>query len=239
MRTNIPLVLMTLVLGSSMVQGCGDESAAPKGDLHVVYRIGSGSIDCEEAMINSLRVRLSDPKGAEVLNDTFPCNPDNQGVVLQGVDEGSYDVMVEGLSGASVVTYTGQAAEMVDVIGDRTNGPVTIVLNQVLPSLLLWIDFLEAGNCLKFGVEGIRVVLYRNGTSPIYDATFECALRLADSLLIDGLSDSAYYDLRVRGTNANDEATYEYDENGITITAGTPTERSVLLRPCSGLCASP
>lgn len=233
MRAIILPVLMALVLG------CGDDATVRTGDLHVRYRIGSGSVNCSEAMINSLRVRLSTPKGAEVLNNTVTCDPDNQLIVLQDLDEGSYDVKLEGLSSASTVIYTGQTDEVVDVIGDQTNGPVTIVLTQVQPSLLLWVDFIEAGNCLKFEVEGIRVVLYKNGSSPEYDETFDCTARLADSLLIEGLSDTAYYDLRVRGTNANGEFTYEYNEDGITPMAGTPTERVVLLHSCSGLCASP
>lgn len=231
----------SMMLGLILVfalASCSEESIAT-GDLQVRYRIGSGSSNCDDVDIHSVRVYLLTSGGAEVADETFACDPAGQTVLLEGIEAGSYAVRVEGLDRGSDVVYTGELDDMVDVAGNQTNGPVTVVLTQLRPALLLWLDFAEAGNCSRFEVEDIVIVLYENGASPIYDETFGCADRLADSLLIEGLSDSAYYDLRIRGTNSNGEYTYEYDEDGITVSAGAPTERAVELESCDGLCTDP
>jgi hypothetical protein len=67
----------------------------------------------------------------------------------------------------------------------------------------------------------------------------DCATQITDSLLIDDLSDSSIYDLRVRGTNDNGEYTYEYNADGIVATPGAPTVVSAELTPCTGLCSAP
>ena len=168
------------------------------------------------------------------------CNPDDQAVLLTDIEAGRYTVRVNGLDRDGVTIYTGESASQVEVVANQTNGPVSIVLDQVEPSLQLWFGFAEPGGCDRFEVVDVQVVVYRNGTSRFYDETFTCvALTTGSGLLIDELSDTSTYDVRVRGTNSNDEYTYEYNEDGIEVSAGGATEVSVTLTACAGLCTDP
>ncbi len=216
--------------------GCGDGSIL-KGDLLVDYRVGSGSSTCADVKIQSIRVHVM-KDDTEIAAGTFDCAPANQTVTLRYIDEGTYDVKVDGLAGNGDVTYSGRTDNF-EVVGDQVSGPVMVVLDQILPSLLLWFDFDDIGGCTKFGVTQIRLVLYKDGASSIRDTTTECAVQMNESVLINGLSDTATYDLRVRGLNAAGDLTYEYNRNDIVLNAGPPTELTVVLSACNGLCTAP
>ncbi len=235
-QTFLPLIAAFFALSS--LAGCGGDGSVETGDLQIAYRIGSGSSTCAQVGIDFVRVRLMTSGGTQVLEETVACAPADQNVMLKDVEEGTYTVKVDGLAGGNNVIYTGTTGS-VKVLGKQTNGPVTVVMTQVLPSLRLWIDFAEAGNCSKFAVKTIRIVLYKDGASVVYDEDFDCAERLADALLIENLSDTATYDLRVRAANSNGEYTFSYDEDGISVGAGEPTERTVELVACTGICAQP
>ncbi len=127
-----------------------------------------------------------------------------------------------------------------EVNADETNGPVAAILDQIRPSIRLWVGFAEVGGCERFEVENIQIVIYENGASRFYDQQFSCIeLTTGDGLLIEEMSDTALYDVRVRGLNENDEYTYAYDEDEVEVSAGAATEVTAELALCSGLCEAP
>jgi len=234
-------VAIALAISTVLVAGtaCDDEVTAQFGDLQITYRIGSGTSTCEEVGIAFVRVYLDVSETETALDEIASCTPDDQSVVLQDVPVGTYDIRVEGMDSDNGVIYSGATEENVEVVADQTNGPVNVVLTQLRPAIMIWFDFAEAGNCSRFEVADIEVVLYENGSSQIYSETFPCETRISESLLIENLSETSTYDLRVRGTNDNDEYTYEYNQDAITVAPGAPTEIGAELEACSGLCSAP
>jgi len=218
---------------------CGEEPAAGTGDLQVVYRVGSGSQTCEDAGIAFVEVEVLDSSDTVVADTTVVCSPDDQSVILEDIVEGSYNVVVSGLNDQNAIIYSGETSAPVTVAPDQTNGPETVVLDQLKPSIMVWIGFADVGGCERFGVDEIVVVLYENGSSSEFDETYACSDRIEEGLLIEDLSATSTYDLRVRGTNENGEYTYEFDEDGIAVAAGPPTEVSAELSSCSGVCSAP
>ena len=221
--------LATLVFAALAPLGAGCDDGTPAvqtGDLQVTYRVGSGSSSCADVGIAFVRVHIGISGTEDLLYDTFACDPAEQSVSFAGVEAGTYTIRVEGLDAATDVIYRGEGASPVTVVADRTNGPVNVVLDQLRPSMEIFFGFGDVGGCDRFGVVDILVRLYENGSSVVHDASYDCATQLVRSLLIENLSDTSTYDLRVRGTNEFGEGTYEYDRDAILVTAGAPTEVS-------------
>jgi hypothetical protein len=103
----------------------------------------------------------------------------------------------------------------------------------------VFFGFGEVGGCTRFGVSGILVRVYENGSSLVHDQVYECETQIVSSLVIPDLSATSTYDLRVRGLNEFDEGTYEYDRDGITVAVGAPTPVSAEMTPCTGICSTP
>jgi hypothetical protein len=232
------IAFLALVVSAALV-ACDDDTSPQLGDVQVTYRIGSGSSTCEDVNIAFVRVYMMTSETTSEMDETFACDPDRQTVTLQDVPAGSYTVRVEGLNSANAIIYTGTSTMEIEVEADSTNGPVSVVLNQLRPAMLIWTGFVDPGGCSRAEVVDIVIRVYENGASLIYDETFECPVRLDDGLLIEGLSETSSYDLRIRGTNSNSEYTYEYNENGVTVSPGAPTEISAQLVECTGLCDEP
>lgn len=233
-RSRVGLVAVAFVL-----LACEAEQAQV-GDAQVVYRVGSGSTTCAEVGIRSVRVSLLSSATQVEVERISPCTPDDQTVLVAGVAAGQYFVRVEGLDAGAQPLYTGTTADRMEVKGGRTNGPFTVVLDQIRPSMQVYFGFSEVGGCERFAVVGIQVVVYENGESETYNEQFGCVeLTTGSGLLIDALSNSSTYDVRVRGLNDNDEYTYEYDVDDVQVRPGAPTEINAVLESCSGLCSEP
>lgn len=233
------LAVMAIVIGSMLV-ACDDDTSPQLGDVQVTYRVGSGSSTCEDVGISFVRVYLMVSETESAADETFACDPAGQTVTMNDIEAGTYTVRVEGLDGTNAIIYTGESAEdALEVEADQTNGPVSVVLNQLRPAMLIWTDFADPGGCARAEVVDIVIRVYENGSSLVYDETFECPVRLDDGLLIEGLSETSTYDLRIRGTNENSEYTHEYNEDGVEVSPGAPTEIEARLSACSGLCTEP
>ncbi len=237
MRGNILSIALSLLILAPLT-GCSEDETQ-YGDLLVEYRVGSGSTDCEAEGIEFLRVYIMASETTVFLEETFTCDADSETVLFEDVEVGTYTIRVEGLDGDNNIIFTGDLTREVEVEANQTNEAGPVVLSQIRPSILLWFDFDEAGNCARFEVEEVEVVLYRDATDPIFREVFECSERLADSLLIEDLSDDSTYDLRVRGTNDNSEYTYAYDEDDIEVSMGAPEEITAELSACDDLCTAP
>lgn len=220
---------------------CEEESGPDTGDLHVTYRIGSGSATCDAVGIRQARVYvLTSPTAPTAVRDaTVSCDPTNQSFLLEDLEVGRYYLRVEGRDADDHVIYVGTTSTPTEVLADRTNGPVLVIIEQVRPSIQLWVGFSDVGGCDRHGVVDIQVVLYENGATRIHDETYPCAERLDDSLLIEDLSETATYDIRVRAINDHREYTYAYDQDGITVRPGDPQVVEAELAICSGVCSPP
>ena len=224
----------------AVASGCNTETpTAQTGDLQVTLRVGSGSSTCADVGIAFFRVYIDISETETLIDQIFACEPDNQSITFIDVDVGTYTVRVEGLDGDNGVIYGGQTSEPIVVGADRTNGPVNVILDQLRPSMEIFFGFSDVGGCDRFEVIDFVVLVYENGASSIYDQSLDCATQITDSLIIDDLSDSSIYDLRIRGTNDNGEYTYEYNADGIVTEPGAPTVVSAELTPCTGLCSPP
>ena len=218
---------------------CDDEVPPGTGDLHVEFRVGSGSQNCDEANINFIRVDVMASETNSIAEMTVACDPDDQSVIFEDIEEGTYDLRVQGLNGDNALIFNGTSSAPVEVVPDQTNGPVTVVIEQLRPSLLVWFGFAEVGGCERFEVMDIAVLVYEDGSSVIYNELFDCSERMEDGLLIEDLSESATYDIRIRGTNENGEYTFEFNTDEETVTAGPPTEILAELIDCGGVCEAP
>jgi len=222
----------------SLLVACDDNTTAQVGDLHVTYRVGSGTQNCEEAGISFVRVYVSISETEDLVDQIFPCDPEDQSVIFNDVEAGDYTVRVEGLDGDNNAIYQGENTD-VTVEANQTNEPDPVRLSQILPSIELFFDFVETGNCDSFGVVELVVLLYRDGVTPVHDQAYDCATQLNESLVISDLSATSTYDLRVRGTNENGEYTHEYNQDGIEVQPGPPLVLEAAMEACSGLCADP
>jgi hypothetical protein len=229
-----------IVAFASLAAGCDDgTSVQAVGDLQVTYRVGSGSSNCEEAGISFLRVYIAISETEDLLDQTFACQPGAQVVTFNAVDVGTYTIRAEGLDSGNNVIYGGQATTPVTVVEDQTNGPVSVILDQIRPAMEIFFGFSDVGGCTRFGVVGIVVRVYENGASLVHDQTYDCAVQLNESLLIPNLSETSTFDLRVRGTNEFGEGTYQFNRDAIAVLPGTPTPISAELLPCAGFCTAP
>ena len=124
------LAIAAVVIGSMLV-ACDDASSPQLGDVQISYRVGSGSSTCEDVGIAFVRVYLVSETESAV-DETFACDPEGQTVTLMDVEAGSYTVRVEGLDSSHAVIYSGESDEdALEVEADQTNGPVSVVLNQL------------------------------------------------------------------------------------------------------------
>jgi hypothetical protein len=237
MRTKVMSLISAAVL-LGVMSGCEEEEPTLYGDLHAEFRVGSGSQSCEDAGIAFIRVDVLSGE-TPIADETVVCNPEEQSVIFPDIVVGSYTITVSGLNDQNEMIYRGESSEAVDVLADQTNGPFTIVLDQLRPSIMVWFGFSDVGGCERFEVSEIVVILYENGASSVYDETFICSERVTDALLIEDLSETSTYDVRIRGANGNSEFTYEYDVDGVTVSPGPPTEISAELTSCSGVCEDP
>jgi hypothetical protein len=222
----------------ALAAGC-EEDPVLVGDLQVAYRIGSGTQTCEDAGIAFVRIDVMVNASTLAQDMTVNCDPTNQSVVFNDLSVGNYIIRIQGLDRDNNVIYTGESTDPVPVAADVTNGPVTIRLEQVRPSIMIWFGFAEVGGCDRFEVEDITVLLYENGSVVVFDEEFACVDRIQDGLLIEDLSESSTYDVRIRGTNANGEYLYEYNQDAVAVRAGVPTEISAELESCNGICSAP
>lgn len=219
---------------------CDDgEPTVQTGDLQVTYQVGSGSTSCEDAGIEFVRVYISISETEDLVDQIFPCEPDDQSVMFNDIEVGTYSVHIEGLDTDNNAIYNGEATRDVTIEANQTNGPVNVVLNQIRPSLQIYFGFADVGGCDRFGVVDIVVRLYEDGVSLVHDQSYPCATQITEALMIEDLSASSTYDLRVRGNNDNDEPTHEYNEDDIVVEPGPPTEISAEMDTCSGLCIDP
>lgn len=230
------LTVLAVLLG--VMSGCAEEEVVQYGDLHAEFRVGSGSQTCEDAGIAFVRVDVYSGE-TSIADETIVCDPESQSVIFSDIVVGSYALIVSGLNDNNEMIYRGESSQVVDVLADQTNGPVTIVLDQLRPSIQVWFGFSDVGGCDRFEVEEIVVVLYENGASQVYNESFTCSERLEDSLLIEDLSETSTYDVRIRGTNSNSEYTYEYNVDAVAVSPGPPSEISAELTSCSGVCEAP
>ena len=124
-------------------------------------------------------------------------------------------------------------------MADQTNGPINVVLDQLRPSLEIFFGFADVGSCDLYGIGDIMVKVFENGSVLILDETYACTTLINSSVLIEDLTDTSTFDVRVRGMNDFDEGVYEYNEDGIIVAPGAPTEISAEMTACAGVCSVP
>ncbi len=238
MCKTVPITILTAII--AVAAGCSEKSSeVEKGDLHVTYRVGSGSSNCEDVGIAFVRIHIAISETEELLRETFPCSPAAQSVTFTDVEAGSYTISIKGLDSGNNAIYSGQGLLPVTVLADQTNGPVDVVLDQIRPAMEIFFGFNDVGGCDRFEVIDIMVRVYENGSSLIHDQTYDCLTQINDSLLIPDLSDTSTFDLRIRGMNDFGEGTYEYNQDGIVVAPGASTPISAEMTPCTGLCSAP
>ncbi len=239
-RAILGLLGLTLVLPFA---AC-DDDPLPTGNLVVEYRIGSGSKTCDDVGIDQVRVYvvnslddLSSPEARGFTN----CDPEDQTVEIEGIDQGDYFIRVEGLDEDGNLIYEGQTNDRERIQGNEDN-TVSIRLIEILPSLEIWFDFPEAGPCSRFEVETIVVVVYEDGSTPIFDNSGDppaCEDQINESLEIPDLDTSATYDIRIRGVNADGDYVYEYNVDDIELGPGEEREISAVFEACDPECEAP
>ncbi len=234
------VLVTTLTAFITVATGCSDKkSEVSTGDLQVTYRVGSGSSSCEDVGIDFIQVHIAISETVDLVNEIFVCAPDAQSITFTDVEVGTYTIRIEGLDGGNSAIYSGQGTTPVTVLADQTNGPVNVVLDQIRPSMEIFFGFNDVGGCDRFEVIDILVRVYENSSSLIHDQSYDCMTQFTDSLLIGDLSETSTFDLRVRGLNDFGEGTYEYNQDGITVSPGASTQVSAEMTPCTGICSAP
>lgn len=146
----------------------------PIGDVQVVYRVGSGTSTCEDLGIEDVRIGLMTSATSSTVDQSLPCAPGDQTVLLSDVPAGDHTLRVEGLDDAAQPTHSGEAGSDVEAGADQTSGPFTVVLDQIRPSMVVWCGVSEVGGCDRFEVVDVRVALHEKGASQVYDQTCDC-----------------------------------------------------------------
>ena len=227
----ISSILPYILIYSLIVLYISNCSEGPRiGTLIIKYRIGSGTKTCDEVGIESFNLYLYSGD-VMVMDHKFDCNPDDTEVKLGDIEEGVYSVRIEGINRDGDVVYEGSADE-VEVTGNIENGPYTVILEQVNPSIQIWPDFSDPGGCGRFGVENIRTVLYYEGVNKVYDETLSCDEALNNGILIEEGILEGNYDLRIRGIDVRGDYIYYYDENEIKVEAGKRKIIEAILIEC-------
>lgn len=233
MKNNIcfrlSFLVISLLIICSYIMGCNGGAGAT-GTLIVRYRIGSGSKNCEEVKIESFRLYLYSGNAIS-LEHPFDCVPNNQEIILRDIPEGEYSIRIEGINKDGDITYEG-SLERIEVIGNIDNGPYTVILEQVDPSIQIWVDFEGTGGCGRFGVKNIKVVLYYEGVNRVYDQTFNCEEVFNTGILIEDRIIAGKYDLRIRGVDSSGKYTYYYDKDDIKVEAGSRKIIEAILKSC-------
>lgn len=239
MSQRAPTTLIVVAL-FSIASGCGDQTTPVRnGDLEVTYRVGSGSSNCEEAGIAFIRVYVEVSETEVLLDEIFDCEPTAPSVTVNGIPAGTYAIRVDGLDAGNHLIFTGRATLPVTILADQTNGPTNVVLDQLRPSLEIYVGFAAVGSCDQHGVGDIMVKVFENGSAVILDEIYDCITLIDSSVLIEDLTETATFDVRVRGMNEFDEGVYEYNEDSIIVTPGAPTEIAAEMTFCDGVCSVP
>lgn len=162
-------------------EGNGTGDPVERADLTVLYTFGGlvldGAQDCTEVGIDTVRVVID---GVDVSDGTVKeeaCSSFFQGMTVQDLMVGSYDVSVSAKDSTGAVLYSMDSPRQVQV--DAVDGgEIDVDVPSLFGSLTLWWmsfgDIEGGGRCSAAEVTDVRVVLYDSAGSAIADESFPC-----------------------------------------------------------------
>ena len=218
------LLLLSSILLSS---GCIFSSSS-EGTLEVRWTIGAGVQTCEDAGLDRVEVTLEE-EGGDVLGPFgASCEAGRSDVlVLDGVDEGSYTILIDGYAGDELV-YTGRSRSSFSVEADSTVRASTVVLSPIPASVdVLW-RFEDGRQCGSHDVDEMLVQAFLNN-AVAEEVIIPCAE--GEAILEDILPGT--YDVQV---TALDETTqdpvFRFTAANVAVEAGSQIEVDGLLLSC-------
>jgi hypothetical protein len=206
-----------------------------RGEVSVGW-VFSGGLDCQQAGVSEVLVTLTARSTTAASVGPLSVSCTQGSVVVENIREGDYDLSLDGVTSARVLTHTRTLAVVV-VAGQRTDLAV-----QDVPSLLgvLRLDWSfedPAGGaavyaCDLAGVQNIRIILTEQGAlSAAFDGITECDQE--DGVEIADITPGDYW-LTVVGLGeygGADLELYHLDNMPVAIPGEAVTDVGVLVLP--------
>ncbi len=215
---------------------CGSEGAEEPGSILVRWKFGGKT--CQDLGVDTVRVRVLDSEGKELLDPapTFPC-ASGEGLV-EGVPPGTYEVIVEGLTFQGHAHYEGTRTGVKVDSGKPTEVSPWVTLELKKSEVLLNWEFPQgSGQCTGSKVVQVQVWGYDSSSSTVHSGEYPCIL-LPETypdlgVLISGLRGNEEHTFVLYGLN-NDTppAITHHGEQKVTTVPGERSPVIVLLTPC-------
>lgn len=215
---------LAVALVSLVILGCGED--APPGRVAVAWTIGSGvSCDDAEVDIDSVRVTLTDIADEDVrITTTSYCAANS--AVLDLIPAGTYDLLLEGVKGSDFATagFRGEKTGVIVLPGQTTTvGELAMEFLPPLPdpgTLQLSWGF-ESGLCGANEVTKVRIVIWQKRLVKSYEKSHDCNID-APGYISVSLSPNTY-DVRIFGSNDQQQTIMTGGKDGLVITEGGTT----------------
>lgn len=221
------VILLSSILACS---GCIFSSSS-EGTLELRWTIGAGVQTCEQAGLDSVEITLEE-EGGEVLGPfTTACEAGRGDLfVIDGVDEGTYTITIDGFAGNDLV-YTGRSQQSYSVEADRTIRTETVVLSPIPASLdVLW-RFEDGRQCGFHDVDQMIITAFLNN-SIAEQVTTTCAE--GEAIIEDVLPGA--YDVQATALDVlTGDAVFRFTEANVVVEAGTRTDVDGILIACSDI----
>jgi hypothetical protein len=221
---------MRVILLSSILlwSGCIFSSSS-EGTVELRWTIGAGVQTCAEAGLDSVEITLEESEGAILGPYTTVCEAGRGDLfVIDGVDEGTYTVSIDGFTEGDLV-YSGRSEQSYTVVADRTIRTETIVLSPIPASLQVLWRFQDGRQCGFHDVDEMIVRAFLNN-SIAEQVTTLCSE--GEAILEEVLPGT--YDIQVTALDAlTQDAVFRFIEPNIIVTPGTRTPVDGILEPCS------
>ncbi len=211
--------------------GCGDSEY---GNVLVEYKIGSGTLNCDAAGIDSISVRLENSEREEPIEQEVACDDSGQ-LLIQEIPSDVYNMSLEGHDQEGFTNFLGDL-ENFTVAPDETNVTPTITISEIRSAEIYLMWEFERGMCTSNHVGMIHIQLWEDSVVNVYDEKVDCIL---EEVKIMNLG-KRKYDLQVRAldmdsTNSSrPEYNYYFNKNEIDLLDDPRQKISLTFLPCQG-----
>ncbi|NOZ02252.1 MAG: hypothetical protein GXP54_10235 [Deltaproteobacteria bacterium] len=210
----------------SLSAGCGPDAGS--GSLRVRWVIGGTT--CESADVKDIAIHLLDGD-VDILeaSRTYGCGSGVEGVLIEGVPAGSYEVVLDGLDSDGNAYYSGTLPDRVEVPGDQETVLPVISLELKKALILLTWKFTNGDLCTKNGVARVEVNVFDTTSNNVYRETFDCDPFKSDpkiakdgGILIEGLRGNDDLSFDLFGLDSSDARIFRGKAVLKTIPGGLP-----------------